>query len=183
MLQVPRDLQHRYEEALGAASIGRELRADYRKWLRFYSRFLWEVWPSGHLECAALHGQVGEKNQSEARRRQASEAVGRYLGLSSREPGVRAAALASDSARKRCVTGRGEPEGGRPPGRADAGKRAPRSDDRSRVVEDRGFAGGGTVRESASDFGKAVQAREPRARRERVPWTWMRPIPLRNGNA
>jgi hypothetical protein len=39
MLQVPRDLQHRYEEALGAASIGRELRADYRKWLRFYLDF------------------------------------------------------------------------------------------------------------------------------------------------
>jgi integron integrase len=152
MLQVPRDLQDRYEEALGAASIGRELRADYRKWLRFYLDFCGKYDHPATSSVPLFMAKLAEKNQSEARRLQASEAVGLYLRLSSREPGVPAAALASDSARKRRVAGRSEPEGG---------KRAPRSDDRSRVVEDRGFAGGGTVRESASDFGKARGACTP----------------------
>ena len=124
MLQVPRDLQDRYEEALGAASIGRELRADYRKWLRFYLDFCGKYdHPATSTSSVPLFmAKLAEKNQSEARRRQASEAVGLYLGLSSREPGVRAAALASDSARKRRVAGRSEAERGRPPGRADAGR-------------------------------------------------------------
>ena len=162
MLQVPRDLQDRYEEALGAASIGRELRPDYRKWLRFHLDFCGKYdHPATSTASVPLFmAKLAEKNQSEARRRQAPEAAGLYLGLSSREPGVRTAALASDSARKRRVAGRSEPgRGSRPAG--PMRKRAPCSDDRSRVVEDRGFAGGGTVRESASDFGKARGARTP----------------------
>ena len=150
-----------FQEALGAASIGREFRADYRKWLRFYLDFCGKYGHPATSSVPLFMAKLAEKNQSEAQRRQASEAVGLYLGLSSREPGVRAAAVASDSARERGVAGRSQPEGGRAPGRADAGKRAPRSLDRSRVVEDRGFAGGGTVRESASDFGKARGAHTP----------------------
>jgi hypothetical protein len=105
MLQVPRDLQDRYEEALGAASIGPELRTDYRKWLRFYLDFCGKYdHPATSASSVPLFmAKLAEKNQSEARWRQASEAVGLYLGLFSREPDVRVAALASDSARERRV--------------------------------------------------------------------------------
>jgi hypothetical protein len=125
----------RYEGALGAASIGRELRADYRKWLPFHLNFCGKFGHSATSSVPLFMAKLAEKNQSEARRRQGSEAVGPYLELSSREPGVRAAAVASDSARERGVARRSEPERGRLPGWADAGKRAPRSDDQSRVVE------------------------------------------------
>jgi hypothetical protein len=76
-------LQDRYEGAPGAASIGRELRADYRKLLRFDLHFCGKY---GHpatstVECGALHGQVGEKNQSQARRRQSFGGSGSLFGI------------------------------------------------------------------------------------------------------
>jgi hypothetical protein len=36
MLVVAKDLQTQYEKALDSASISRELRPHFRKWLRFY---------------------------------------------------------------------------------------------------------------------------------------------------
>ena len=71
MLQVPRDLQDRYEEALGAASIGRELRADYRKWLRFYLDFCgkYDHRATSTSSVPLFMAKLAEKNQSEARRR------------------------------------------------------------------------------------------------------------------
>ena len=39
MLVVAKDLQTQYEKALDSASISRELRPQFRKWLRFYLDF------------------------------------------------------------------------------------------------------------------------------------------------
>ena len=39
MLVVAKDLQTQYEKALDSASISRELRPHFRKWLRFYPDF------------------------------------------------------------------------------------------------------------------------------------------------
>ena len=39
MLVVAKDLQTQYEKALDSASISRELRPHFRKWLRFYLDF------------------------------------------------------------------------------------------------------------------------------------------------
>ena len=39
MLVVAKDLQTQYEKALDSASISRELRPHFRKWLRFFLDF------------------------------------------------------------------------------------------------------------------------------------------------
>jgi hypothetical protein len=60
MLVVAKDLQTQYEKALDSASISRELRPQFRKWLRFYLDFLLQVRTFARLEVqfAAFHGQA-----------------------------------------------------------------------------------------------------------------------------
>jgi hypothetical protein len=52
MLVAAKDLQTHYEKALDSASITRELRPHFRKWLRF------RTFTTVEVKCAAFHGQA-----------------------------------------------------------------------------------------------------------------------------
>jgi hypothetical protein len=59
-LSSPKDLQTQYGKALDSASISREVRPHFRKWLRFYLDFCSKYGRSTKVEvqCAAFHGQA-----------------------------------------------------------------------------------------------------------------------------
>ncbi len=56
MLVVAKDLQTQYEKALYSASTSRELRPQFRKWLRFYLDFCSKY---GHSPAAISSVSVG----------------------------------------------------------------------------------------------------------------------------
>jgi hypothetical protein len=78
-----KDLQTQYEKALDSASISRELRPQFRKWLRFYLDFCSKYGHSPGLKSSLPHfmGKLASKNQPEAKRGEASVAVTLYLKM------------------------------------------------------------------------------------------------------
>ena len=77
MLVVAKDLQTQYEKALDSASISRELRPQFRKWLRFYLDFCAKYGHSPGLKSSLplFMAKLASKNQAEAKRSEASVAV------------------------------------------------------------------------------------------------------------
>ena len=69
MLVVAKDLQTQYEKALDSASISRELRPQFRKWLRFYLDFC------SNSSLPLFVATLPSKNQPEAKRSEASVTV------------------------------------------------------------------------------------------------------------
>ena len=83
---VAKDLQAQYEKALDSASISRELRPQFRKWLRFYLDFCSKYGHSPGLKSSLplFMAKLASKNQPEAKRSEASVAMTRNMtsGLS-----------------------------------------------------------------------------------------------------
>ena len=65
MLAVARDLQTQYEKALDSASVSRELRPHFRKWLRFYLDFCskYEHSPRSKSSVPLFMAKLASKNQ------------------------------------------------------------------------------------------------------------------------
>jgi hypothetical protein len=83
MLVVAKDLQTQYEKALDSASISRELRRQFRKWLRFHLDFCSEYGHSPGLKSTLplFMAKLASKNQPEAKRNEASMAVTLYFKM------------------------------------------------------------------------------------------------------
>ena len=83
MLVVAKDLQTKYEKALDSASISRELRPHFRKWLRFYFDFCSKYGhsPRSKSSVPLFMAKLTSKNQPEAKRNQASVAVTLYFKM------------------------------------------------------------------------------------------------------
>jgi hypothetical protein len=83
MLVVAKDLQRQYEKALDSASISRELRPHFRKWLRLYLDFCFKYGHSPRPKSSLPHfmSKLASKNQPEAKRSEASAAVALYFRM------------------------------------------------------------------------------------------------------
>ena len=83
MLVVAKDLQTQYEKALDSASISRELRPHFRKWLRFYLDFCSKYGhsPGSKSSLPLFMAKLASKNQPEAKRSEASVAVTLYFKM------------------------------------------------------------------------------------------------------
>jgi hypothetical protein len=83
MLVVAKDLQTQYEKALDSASISRELRPQFRKWLRFYLDFCSKYGhsPDSKSSLPLFMAKLASKNQPEAKRSEASVAVTLYFKM------------------------------------------------------------------------------------------------------
>ena len=82
MIQVPREVQERFEEALESGPIRCESRPAFRKWLRYYWDFCGKYGhsPDSETSVSRFTAKLASKHQDEARRRQVAEAVEVYLG-------------------------------------------------------------------------------------------------------
>jgi hypothetical protein len=87
MLVVAKDLQTQYEKALDSASISRELRPHFRKWLRFYLDFCSKYGHSLRSKSGVplFVAKLASKNQPEAKRNEASVAVTLYFKMANTE--------------------------------------------------------------------------------------------------
>jgi hypothetical protein len=76
-------LQTQYEKALDSASISRELRPHFRKWLRFYldSCSKYGHSPRSKSSVPLFRAKLASKNQPEAKRNEASVAVTLYFKM------------------------------------------------------------------------------------------------------
>lgn len=83
MLVVAKDLQTDYEKALDSASISRELRPHFRKWLRFYLDFCSKYGhsPMSKSSVPLFMAKLASKIQPEAKRNEASVAVTLYFKM------------------------------------------------------------------------------------------------------
>jgi hypothetical protein len=83
MLVVPKDLQTQYEKALDSASISREVRLHFRKWLRFYLDFCSKYGHSPRWKSSVplFMAKLASKNQPEAKRNEASVALTLYFKM------------------------------------------------------------------------------------------------------
>ena len=83
MLQVPEVTGRRFEAAMAAAEVAVQERWYYRKWLRYYLDFCGKYGrpPAEEASLGPFLEKLASKNQSAAQRRQAAQAVRRYIGM------------------------------------------------------------------------------------------------------
>ena len=124
-MSFPKHLQTQYEKALDSASISRELRPQFRKWLRFYLDFCSKYGHSRDLKSSLslFMAKLASKNQPEARRSEASVAVTLYFKMA--DTGKANALSKSKTESDRACSKGAEPAGASPSrrGRRDAARR------------------------------------------------------------
>jgi integron integrase len=104
-------LQTQYEKALDSASISRELRPHFRKWLRFYLDFCSKYGhsPRSKSSVPLFMAKLASKNQPEAKRNEASVAVTLYFKMADT---AKANALSKSKSESDRVCSKGAQPGG-----------------------------------------------------------------------
>ena len=128
-MSFPKDLQTQYEKARDSASISRELRPQFRKWLRFYLDFCSKYGHSRDLKSSLplFMAKLTSKNQPEAKRSEVSVAGTLYFKMAdtgkanalskSKTESDRACSKGAEPARASPVTAIREAQGDHPAGR------------------------------------------------------------------